>query len=468
MTNIIDSVINKATDNTIDNSAQTLIVGLGATGLSCVRFLRHRGEAFTLVDSRAEPPGLAELRSEMPEVQAVCGSFDTPLMQSAKRIVLSPGISLRQPQVAAALHRGAEVLGDIELFARYVDAPVVAITGSNGKSTVTSLVGDMAKASGLNVGVGGNIGTPALDLLRSAKQRRDYYVLELSSFQLETTHSLNAYAAVVLNVSPDHMDRYDDVNDYAAAKQGVYQGDGILVINRDDPRVMAMEAAVLQQNPQRRVIRFTLNPPQDHEFGIVVVDGEQWLALGSNRLLNVNELRIAGQHNHANTLAALALGDAMRIPMNVMLEVLRQFPGLPHRTQWVANIDGVNWYNDSKGTNVGATVAAVAGMPGSKVLIAGGDGKGADFSPLKDMATNHNVKSVVLIGRDGPTIAKALDTVVPIRFATDMLDAVKQANDLAIPGDCVLLSPACASFDMFANYVERGNAFEQAVKELAA
>jgi UDP-N-acetylmuramoylalanine--D-glutamate ligase len=231
---------------------------------------------------------------------------------------------------------------------------------------------------------------------------------------------------------------------------------------------MDMEAAVLQQNPQRRVTRFTLNPPQDKEFGIVVVDGEQWMAFGSNRLLNVNELRIAGQHNHANALAALALGDAMRIPMNVMLEVLRQFPGLPHRTQWVANIDGVNWYNDSKGTNVGATVAAVAGMPGSKVLIAGGDGKGADFSPLKDMATNHNVKAVVLIGRDGPAIANALDTVVPIRFATDMLDAVKQANGLAIPGDCVLLSPACASFDMFANYVERGNAFEHAVKELAA
>lgn len=458
---------NNFTDNATKNGAQTLIVGLGATGLSCARFLHERGESFTLIDNRPEPPALEQLHSEMPEVQAVCGSFDAPVMQTAQRIVLSPGISLREPPIAAALKRGAEILGDIELFARYVAAPVVAITGSNGKSTVTSIVGEMARAAGLNVSVGGNIGTPALDLLRSAEQRTDYYVLELSSFQLETTRSLNAYAAVVLNISPDHMDRYDSVEEYAAAKQGVYQGDGILVINRDDPRVVAMESEVLRQNPQRRVIRFTLQSPQQQEYGVLCTDGEQWLALGENRLLNINELRIAGQHNQANALAALALGEAMHLPMNVMLDVLREFPGLPHRTQWVASIDGVNWYNDSKGTNVGATVAAVAGMPGSKVLIAGGDGKGADFSPLKAMAMHHGVKAVVLIGRDGPAIAKALDAAVPVHFAADMLDAVKQANDLAAPGDCVLLSPACASFDMFANYVERGKVFEQAVKRMA-
>ena len=457
-----------------DNSVQTLIVGLGATGLSCARFLRQRGETVAVIDSRSTPPALQQLQNEMPEVQAFCGGFDMSVMKTAQRIVLSPGISLQEPSIAAAAHRGAEIFGDIELFATHADAPVVAITGSNGKSTVTALVGEMAKAAGFNVKVGGNIGTPALDLLQSESEREapmDFYILELSSFQLETTHSLNAYVAVVLNVSPDHMDRYHDINEYAAAKQKIYQGDGVLVINGDDPWVVAMESTfkqpLSQQKADRRVIRFTLQSPKQDEFGIQSVGGEQWLAFGNNRLLNTQALRIAGKHNQANALAALALGDAMGIPMNVMLDVLREFPGLPHRTQWVATVNGVSWYNDSKGTNVGATVAAVTGMPGTKVLIAGGDGKGADFTPLKAMAVNHDVKAVVLIGRDGPIIATALDGVVPVSYATDMLDAVNQANDLSSPGDCVLLSPACASFDMFTNYVARGNAFEQAVKRLA-
>ena len=465
-----------AQQNSLDSSNHTLIVGLGATGLSCARFLRRRGEVFSVIDSRSAPPALQQLQSEMPEVLTFCGSFDAPVMKTAQRIVLSPGISLHEPPIAAAMQRGADILGDIELFARHVDAPVVAITGSNGKSTVTTLVGEMGKAAGWDVKVGGNIGTPALDLLGSGlsskKTRPDFYVLELSSFQLETTRSLNAYAAVVLNVSPDHMDRYHDIDEYAAAKRKIYLGDGILVINGDDAWVVAMESAFKQQfkqqNANRRIIRFTLQSPKQEEFGISSADGEQWLAFGNNRLLNTQALRIAGKHNQANALAALALGDAMRIPMNTMLEVLREFPGLPHRTQWVATINGVNWYNDSKGTNVGATVAAVAGMPGGKVLIAGGDGKGADFTPLKDMAIHHDVKAVVLIGRDGPAIAKALDAAAPVSYATDMLDAVNQANGLAHPGDCVLLSPACASFDMFDNYVARGKAFEQAVKGLTA
>ena len=459
--------------NTVEHSSNsinppTLIVGLGVSGLSCARFLRQRGETFAVVDSRVAPPALQQLHDEMPDVQVFCGGFDTPAMKTAQRLVLSPGISLQEPNIAEALRRGAEIFGDIELFARHVDAPVVAITGSNGKSTVTTLVGEMAKAAGLTVSVGGNLGTPALDLLGGAQERADFYVLELSSFQLETTHSLNAYAAVVLNISPDHMDRYHDVAEYAAAKQRIYEGDGILVVNGDDAWVVAMASAFKQHNALRRVVRFTLQSPQEEEFGIRSFDGEPWLALGMNRLLNVNELRIAGRHNHANALAALALGDAMRIPMNSMLQVLREFPGLPHRTQWVATINGVSWYNDSKGTNVGATVAAVAGMPGNKVLIAGGDGKGADFSPLKAMALNHHVKAVVLIGRDAQAIAKALDDAVAVYYAKDMAAAVHKASDLASAGDSVLLSPACASFDMYANYVQRGNVFEQAVKELAA
>ena len=457
--------MNTVSHNTLDLSAQTLIVGLGATGLSCARFLRQRGEAFAVIDNRPAPPGLSQLQSEMPEVPVHCGSFDAPAMSAAQRILLSPGISLKEPSIEAALQRGAEIFGDIELFARHVDAPVVAITGSNGKSTVTSLVGEMAKAAGLRVKVGGNIGTPALDLLRK-EEHIDFYVLELSSFQLETTRSLNAYAAVVLNVSADHMDRYRDIDEYAAAKQSIYRGDGVLVVNGDDAWVVAMESTFKQQNASRRVIRFSSQAPKDDEYGILGDDGQQWLAFANERLMNASDLRIAGKHNQANALAALALGDAMRIPMNAMLEVLRKFPGLPHRTQWVATINGVNWYNDSKGTNVGATVAAVSGMPGNKVLIAGGDGKGADFTPLKDMVVNHNVTAVVLIGRDGPVIAKALDEAVPVSYATDMVDAVRQASDLVRPGDSVLLSPACASFDMFENYVARGNAFEQAVKRL--
>ena len=465
-------------ENNSNTVTPTLVVGLGASGLSCARFLHQRGELFAVIDSRSAPPGLQQLQNEMPEVPVFCGGFDASVMKTAQRVLLSPGISLKEPHIAAALQGGADIFGDIELFARHADAPVVAITGSNGKSTVTTLVGEMAKAAGLKVKVGGNLGTPALDLLResmavgqSGSQREhntDFYVLELSSFQLETTRSLNAYAAVVLNVSADHMDRYETMDEYAQAKQRVYNGDGILVVNRDDACVVAMESRFLQKDNQRRVVWFSLQAPRDQEFGIHTAGGQQWLAFGKNRLLKTDELRIPGKHNQANALAALALGDAMRIPMNTMLLVLREFTGLPHRTQWVATVDGVNWYNDSKGTNVGATVAAVAGMPGNKVLIAGGDGKGADFTPLKDLVINHNVTAVVLLGRDGPLIAKALDSAVAIRFAKDMVDAVNQAQALASPGDNVLLSPACASFDMFSNYVERGEVFTQAVLGLQA
>jgi UDP-N-acetylmuramoylalanine--D-glutamate ligase len=464
------------TENNSSKTAPTLIVGLGASGLSCARYLRQSGELFAVIDSRVSPPGLQQLRDEMPDVQTYCGGFDQPIMQTAQTILLSPGISLKEPHVDAALRRGADIFGDIELFARNADAPVVAITGSNGKSTVTTLVGEMAKAAGLTVRVGGNLGTPALDLLREsrsvgltgsgAENKTDFYILELSSFQLETTESLNAYAAVVLNVSPDHMDRYDSVDEYAMAKRRIYNGDGILVVNRDDACVMDMESGFLQMDSHRRVIRFSLQPPRDDEFGIQTIDKQPWLAFGMNRLLKTAELRMAGKHNQANALAALALGDAMRIPMNTMLAVLREFSGLPHRTQWVATLDGVNWYNDSKGTNVGATVAAVSGMPGNKILIAGGDGKGADFAPLKELVASQNVKAVVLIGRDGPRIAKVLGDGVAISFAKDMLDAVTQARALASPGDNVLLSPACASFDMYSNYVERGNVFTQAVQGL--
>jgi UDP-N-acetylmuramoylalanine--D-glutamate ligase len=370
--------------------------------------------------------------------------------------VLSPGLALREPAVAAAAAAGVPVLGDIELFAREARAPVVAITGSNGKSTVTTLLGEMARDQGRDVRVGGNLGTPALDLL--GEREPELYVLELSSFQLETTHSLDAYAATVLNVSPDHMDRYDSLGEYAAAKARVFRGSGAMVLNRDDPWVVGMATA------GRPVRGFTLRAPAAGDLGVLEVGGQSWLARGREPLLAESALRIRGRHNTANALASLALGQAVGLGDTGMLETLRRFPGLPHRCQWVAAAAGVDWYNDSKGTNVGATVAAVQGLRprGRVVLIAGGDGKGADFSPLREGLAGL-VRAVVLIGRDGPRIARALDGVLPTGFAADLPAAVAECRRLAQPGDAVLLSPACASFDMFRNYEHRGEAFVDAV-----
>ncbi len=443
----------------VDKKLNTLIVGLGKTGLSCARFLAARGVPVAVTDSRDFPPGLAALEQEFPGMAVFVGGFDPAAFAAAQQLVVSPGVSLREPLIAQAIGRGVPVLGDIELFARHAAAPVVAITGSNGKSTVTTLVGEMAKHAGRNVRVGGNLGEPALDLISTAEP--DLYVLELSSFQLETTSSLNAAAATVLNISVDHMDRYLDMNEYAAAKQRIFHGDGVMVLNIDDPVVMGMAQT------GRRTARFGLGEPEFKDFGIMQRVHGPWLARDSEPLLPVAEVRIKGMHNVANALAALALGDAVGLPMEAMLQTLREFPGLPHRSQWVAEKDGVAWYNDSKGTNVGATLAALQGMPGKVVLIAGGLGKGADFTPLRQAAMDR-ARAVVLIGRDAPLIEAALAGVTPVVHAADMEDAVAQACRLAQPGDVVLLSPACASFDMFSGYEERGNVFTNAVLKVTA
>ncbi|MEW6354511.1 MAG: UDP-N-acetylmuramoyl-L-alanine--D-glutamate ligase, partial [Pseudomonadota bacterium] len=438
---------------------RTVVVGLGKTGLSCARFLAARGVPVAVTDSRAHPPGLDTLRDELPDVAVFMGGFNADALAHAEQIVLSPGVSLREPAVAAALKRGVPVLGDIELFARQVRAPVIAVTGSNGKSTVTTLIGLMAERAGRAVRMGGNLGTPALDLVQDTEP--DVYVLELSSFQLETTHSLNAAAAALLNVTPDHMDRYADFDDYTRAKRRVFNGDGVMVINRDDARVAAMAVR------GRRILRFGLDAPATpDDFGLRDKNGAPWLAHGDECLLPLSELRIQGAHNAANALAALALGAAMQWPRAPMLEVLREFPGLPHRSEWVAERDGVTWYNDSKGTNVGATLAALQGLAatpvkgeelgvrsntspltphpspdkgsGKIVLIAGGDGKGADFTPLRAAVAAHT-RAVVLIGRDAPLIAAALGDAAPTLRATDMSDAVRLARELAQAGDKVLL-----------------------------
>ena len=438
---------------------ETLVVGLGVTGLSVLRFLRARGVAVAVTDSRTNPPGRDELAAAFADVPAALGGFEPAWFEQARTLIVSPGVPLSEPLIEAARARGAEIIGDIELFARHVHAPVVAITGSNGKSTVTSLLGEMAAEAGRTVRVGGNIGRPALDLLGDSEP--DLYVLELSSFQLETTASLRTAVAVVLNISADHMDRYPSLSAYAAAKQRVFQGPGVMVVNCDEPQVVAM------QEPGRPTVGFSLGRPLDGDFGILERDGEDWLARGDTPLLPVRELRMAGRHNQANALAALALGEAVDLPMAAMLATLRRFAGLCHRTQWLAEIDGVRWYNDSKGTNVGATLAAIEGLDGPLVMIMGGQGKGADFAPLR-AALARKGRAVVLMGEAADIIELSLHGVVPVRRAGGMGEAVVQARALARPGDAVLLSPACASFDMFDGFAARGDAFITAVRALEA
>jgi len=435
----------------------TVIVGLGATGLSAARFLARHGEAFAVTDSRPRPPGLADFDREFPEAVRALGGFDRALCLTARRLIVSPGVALWEPVLLEARACGVEVVGDIEVFARHARAPVVAVTGTNGKSTVTSLVKEMAQAAKLAVRAGGNLGPPALGLLDDGEP--DLYVLELSSFQLEATASLEPTAAVVLNITPDHRDRYATLNAYARAKRRVYRGAGTQVINRDDPLVAAMA------EPDRPVLLFTLGAPGAGGFGLIRTQGGAWLGHEDLRLMPVADLPIPGRHNVANALAALALGTAVGLPPEAMVSALRRFHGLPHRCQWVGRAAGVDWYNDSKGTNVGATCAALRGLCAERpvVLLAGGDGKGADFTPLASACDG--VRAVVTLGRDGPLIAQALRGVVPVARASDLRDAVSQAAGLARSGDAVLLSPACASFDMFRDYVERGERFVAAVRE---
>ncbi len=438
----------------------TVIVGMGKTGLSCARYLTARSVPFAMTDSRSAPPLLEEIKRTWPHVPVYTGGFDPVVLRQARQLIISPGVPLQEPAIAQAVQAGVEVCGDIELFCREAIAPIIAITGSNGKSTVTTLVAEMGKADGHRIAVGGNLGTPALDLLDEPGV--DYYVLELSSFQLETLESLNAAAAVVLNISDDHMDRYTSVSEYAAAKSVIYNGDGVMIMNLDDPVVMSMQRA------GRDMRGFTLNKPLSHEYGVREYAGSRWLMYGTEKLIPADELRIAGDHNIANALAALALGDVTGLSRNAMFSVLRTFPGLPHRCQWVTEARGIRWINDSKGTNVGASIAAINGLASGKniVLIAGGDGKGADFSPLTDVAAKH-LRAAVLIGRDAPLIHKVLEPVIPLQSVPDMKAAVQVAAGFAHPGDIVLLSPACASLDMYTDYRARGEDFAHSARKWA-
>jgi UDP-N-acetylmuramoylalanine--D-glutamate ligase len=453
----------------------SVVVGLGKTGASCLRYLAKRGIPVSATDTRRAPPGLAELGSLVGSVDIRLGGFDLSLLDGASQVLMSPGVSLEEPIARAARERGIEVLGDVELFARHVRAPVIGITGTNGKSTVTSLVARMAAAAGRSVLAGGNLGTPALDLLEQPIP--DLYVLELSSFQLETTSSLRLQAAVVLNVTADHLDRYPSVAAYALAKSRIFAKAVTMVLNADDPLVAAMRGAATGGGTTggagghgdavtTRTVTFSIERP-DADFSLLRQGARTLLAHHGDGLLDVARMKITGLHNAANALAALALGDAVGLPMPKMLEALESFPGLPHRSEWIADVAGVRFIDDSKGTNVGATLAAVAGMPGPLVLIAGGEGKGQDFTPLAQ-GFRGKVRHVVLIGKDAPALAPALHDVCSTEFAASMPEAVIAAARCARPGDTVLLSPACASLDMFRDYGHRGDVFAAAVRELAA
>lgn len=438
-------------------AADILIVGLGQTGLSVARFLGRQGQPFAVADSRMAPPGLAELRAEMPQVAVHLGPFDARLFASFRTLIVSPGIAVAESAIQAAAQAGAEIIGDIELFARHVTAPVIAITGSNGKSTVTTLVGELLATAGKRVAVGGNLGTPALDLLEDGPA--EVYVLELSSFQLETTHSLAPAAAVVLNVSEDHMDRYPNLAAYAAAKGRVYSQAAVAVVNREDAWSVRLAKAAGIEDP----VSFGLDAPAAGQWGLIEDKGEAWLALGEQRLIPASALLLRGRHNLANALAALALIEAVGAEPAFVLDALRRFAGLPHRCQFVGHFAGLDWINDSKGTNVGATAAALAGQTQPVVLIAGGQGKGQDFSALRSLIAA-KTRAVVLIGEDAGLIEAAWAGTVPLVRAQDMAEAVARAAELGQPGDVVLLSPACASFDMFKGYTHRGEVFAAEVR----
>lgn len=440
---------------------RVLVLGLGETGLSALRWLHSQGARLSVADTRDNPPGIEKVKAELPQVTIYSGPFKPEVFTDAELIVSSPGVSLNEPEIQAAIKRSIQVVGDVELFAQYrnPNAKVIAITGANGKTTVTTLVGEICKAAGLKTIVAGNIGLAVLDTL--SMETPDVYVLELSSFQLETTSTLHIDAATMLNLCEDHMDRYSSMQEYAVAKARIFYNASLQVLNRDDAWSMMMARSKLQQ------VTFGLSEVSGaDEYGLQQQEDGTWLVQGDKALINLHDLKIAGLHNAANALAAVALCRGIGIDYVPIIQTLYNFKGLPHRVEWVANIHDVDYYDDSKGTNVGATCAAIAGLPQKIVLIAGGDGKGQDFAPLKDAVTA-NTRAVVLIGRDAPLIEQVLlDTDIPLYQAADLPEAVNIAKRLAQSGDAVLLSPACASFDMFKNYVHRAEVFVQAVSRL--
>jgi len=439
------------------NSPQVVVVGMGNTGLSCTQHLLARGQRVILMDTRELPPMISRLRGEFAHLDQYLGGLDAQVLASADQIVLSPGLSIKEPAIANAIAAGVEVIGDIELFARTVTAPVLAVTGSNGKSTVTAMLVEMLRAYGLVAQAGGNLSPPALDLLTGGVA--DVYVLELSSFQLETTTRLDCEAATIINLSPDHMDRYLSYEDYVAAKARVYRHAKNLVVNLDDPKVLSLDTG------GRQVVGFSLNPKSGALATLLGEGSDVHLSIADEKVLPLSELNVVGRHNQANALAAMALAHCHGVSTTAMANALQRYRGLPHRCQFVHEHNAVRWINDSKGTNVDACIAAIRGLQNgcSLILIVGGDAKSQDFSSMTAVIEEY-VHTVVLIGRDANLIEQALPTNQPRIYAGDLEQAVVLSAEIADPGMTVLFSPACASFDMFKNYQERGESFIDAVR----
>ena len=436
----------------------SVVLGLGQTGLSVVAYLASEGEPCVVFDEAQMPPYLSEIKAKFPQIPVHLGPFKQTSVENIKQIIVSPGIDLNNPWIEKAQAQGIPVLGDIELFARINHVPLVGITGTNGKSTVTALLGAMAERSGIRVAVCGNIGKPVLDCLHP---KPDLYVIELSSFQLDTTKKLPLKAATVLNLSEDHLNRYPNYAAYIASKQKIYDNCTWPVVYKEDPNTYPKDG--------RACTSFSQFEPEATEWGLRLQAGKTYLAQGAHCVLSVALLKMVGRHNWLNALAALALGEALGFELKVMLEALQDFEGLPHRCRFVREVDGVRWYNDSKGTNVGATIAAIKGLGGTMlgkiVLIAGGQSKGAHFEDLKEPVGEY-VRTVVLMGEDAGKIADALVDLVPVLYADSLEEAVLVAKRAACPGDVVLMSPACASFDMFSNFKHRGEVFTERVEGL--
>jgi UDP-N-acetylmuramoylalanine--D-glutamate ligase len=448
---------------------QVLVIGLGETGLAMAKWLTRQGAVVRVADSRAQPPNVAALRLAAPQAELIAGPFAAELLAGVDLIAISPGVPVREPVVQQALARGLALVSDIELFAWGVreltpSAKVLAITGSNGKTTTTALTAYLLNAAGIAAIACGNISPSALDALMGVQDgvagfpaAPTVWVLELSSFQLETTHTLDAHAAALLNVSEDHLDRYASMDDYAATKARVFAGRGAMILNRDDARSLAAGQS------GRKVVSFGVSAPAvESDFGL----NDGWIVYGNEKLIALAELKLAGLHNAANAMAALALCAAIGVAPRALLPALARFTGLAHRVEFVAQIRDVAYYDDSKGTNVGATLAAVEGLGCKVAVILGGEGKEQDFAPLK-MALARHARAVALIGRDAALIAAAIAGCgVPVQHCADLTEAVRWCAAQTRPGDAVLLSPACASFDMFRNYGHRAAVFIAAVRAL--
>lgn len=436
-----------------------VVVGLGLTGFSCVRYLLAKGLRVSVTDSRKTTDYTEQLQAEYPDVDLYLGDLNQEILNTASLIVISPGVSLSHPSLIEAARYGATLVGDVELFIQQNTAPVIAITGSNGKSSVTTLVGEICQQAGLKTLVAGNIGVPVLDSL-TENQAYDICVLELSSFQLETTVAVNAAAAIILNVSDDHMDRYESIGDYLLAKLRVFKGAERVIIYRHDELLKQVSL------PKENLITYGLDEPKNNnDFGVKKTANKEWLVKGEARLMKRQDIPLTGKHNVANVLAALALTEKFKLDQKKVLQAIKKFKGLPHRTELIRELKGITWINDSKATNVGATTAALQGIEEKVILIAGGQGKDADFSELADVMSER-VKCVILFGEDAQKIYIAIKHNVKTYCVIDMSQAVNKAQKLAEKGDVVLLSPACASFDMYSGFDARGDDFRQQVEAL--